>query len=287
MEICKTIEQFRRVLKDARAAGRSIGLAPTMGNLHAGHASLIDRAAADRHFVAVTIFVNPTQFGPTEDFASYPRTPQEDLELCRGHGASVVFMPSVQEMYPDKALTTVRVAELTKGLCGRARPGHFEGVCTVVAKLFNIAQPDAAYFGQKDAQQAAVISRMIKDLNFPIRMVICPIVREPDGLAMSSRNRYLSPQERSQAPQLFAALELARAMIEEAVANASAVTNAMRKQLSAAAPLGQIDYVEQVDPESLMSVETIEKRVLIALAVKFPSVRLIDNMLVDPPGKKG
>jgi pantoate--beta-alanine ligase len=258
-----------------------------MGNLHAGHASLIDRAAADGHFVAVTIFVNPTQFGPGEDFARYPRTPTEDLELCRGHGAAAVFMPTVDEMYGEKGVTTVSVASLTGGLCGRSRPGHFDGVCTVVAKLFNIAGPEAAYFGQKDAQQCAVIARMIADLNFPIRMVICPTVREADGLTLSSRNRYLSPAERQQAPQLYAALKLAASMVPQGTTDANRLAAAIADHLARLAPLGKIEYVEIVNPHSLSPVQQVDRPVLAALAVRFDSARLIDNMRVEPEPSGG
>ena len=284
MDVCQTIEAFRGVLGQARRAGRTIGLVPTMGNLHAGHASLVDRAAADGHFVAVTIFVNPTQFGPAEDYARYPRTPEADLVLCRQHGAAAAFMPSVQEMYPQDArsLTAVRVDALAAGLCGRTRPGHSQGVCTVVAKLFHIAQPDAAYFGQKDAQQSAIIARMIEDLNFPIRLVVCPTVREADGLAMSSRNRYLSPAERAQAADLHAALKLAASAIAAGQTAPAEVIEAMRAHLARRAPLGRVEYIEIVNPRSLQVVQVIDGPVLVALAVRFGGARLIDNMQVDP-----
>lgn len=282
MEICQSIESFRQILADARRDGRTIGLVPTMGNLHAGHASLIARAAADGHFAAVTIFVNPTQFGPGEDFARYPRTPEEDLELCRRHGAAAVFMPTVEEMYGEKGLTTVHIAGLTAGLCGRSRVGHFDGVCTVVAKLFNIAQPDAAYFGQKDAQQCAVIAQMVRDLNFPLRMVICPTVRESDGLAISSRNRYLASEERSQAAQLHAALQLAQTMVLQGVTDAAALVAAVREHLASRAPLGAIEYVEIVNPQTLAPVQQVDRPALAALAVRFGGARLIDNVLLEP-----
>jgi pantoate--beta-alanine ligase len=287
METCETIERIRQVVAEARKAGRSIGVVPTMGALHAAHASLIDAAVRDGHFVVVSIFVNPTQFGPNEDLAQYPRTPDADLALCRLHSADAVFMPSVEEMYPRKGLTTVSVAELTGVLCGRSRPGHFAGVCTVVAKLFNIVQPDAAYFGRKDAQQAVVIARMIEDLDMPVRMVVCPIVREPDGLAMSSRNRRLTVQDRKQAAQLYAALQLGAERIRQAIAKGGRADpreaiQAMRDHLARHAPLGQADYVEIVDPQTLQSVQEVRGGVLLALAVRFASARLIDNLLVEP-----
>jgi pantoate--beta-alanine ligase len=286
METCESILAFKNTLAAARRGGRTIGLVPTMGNLHAGHASLIDRAVADGHFVAATLFVNPTQFGPGEDYARYPRTPQEDLELCRRHGVAVIFMPPVEGMYPEQGLTTVHVAELTTGLCGRSRPGHFDGVSTVVAKLFNIAAPEAAYFGQKDAQQVAVITRMVHDLNFPLRMVVCPTVREEDGLAMSSRNRYLSGPQRPQAAQLYAALKLAQAMAAQGQADAQTLIAAMRKHLETHAPLGQLEYAEIVNPQSLAPVQRIDRPALAALAVRFEGARLIDNTLVEVGPRK-
>ena len=286
MQVCKTIAEIRQDVRGARQAGRTIGLVPTMGALHDGHTSLIDAAVADGHFVVATIFINPTQFGPDEDLASYPTTGQADLTVCERHGASAVFVPTVREMYPRQGLTTVNVADLTQGLCGRSRPSHFAGVCTVVAKLFNIVAPDAAYFGEKDAQQAIVLARMVEDLNFPIRLVVRPTVRLADGLAMSSRNQHLTKAQRAQAPQLHKALELAAECIARGQRESARVIEAMRSHLTAKAPLGQPDYVEIVDPETLAGVETIDRPVLVALAVRFGRARLIDNMLVDPAEQK-
>ncbi|NQU74817.1 MAG: pantoate--beta-alanine ligase [Planctomycetes bacterium] len=283
MEIFKTIAEVRRVVAAARETGRTIGMVPTMGALHGGHASLIDAAVADGHFVVVTIFVNPTQFALGEDFDKYPRTPQVDIAECERHGASAVFMPAVTEMYPRRELTTITVSELTESLCGRRRSGHFAGVCTVVAKLLNIVGSDAAYFGQKDAQQAVVVRRMVTDLNFPTRLVVCPIVREADGLAMSSRNRYLSPAERAQAPQLYASLLLVAKEIARGLSLSGVAVQIIRRHLAENAPLGEVDYVEIVDPDTLQAVEIMDRPVLIALAVRFGRTRLIDNMLVDPP----
>ena len=286
MELCRTISEVRQVVAAARKAGRTIGVAPTMGALHAGHASLIDAAVRDGHFVVVTIFVNPLQFGPREDLAKYPRSPQADLALCASHGAGAVFHPSVEEVYPRPTLITVAVPSLAEGLCGRSRPTHFAGVCVVVSKLFNIVLPEAAYFGQKDAQQAAIIRRMAEDLNFPVRVVVCPIVREGDGLAMSSRNVYLTADQRSQAPTLCASLQMAARRIGQGSAPASEVQAGMRELLARQAPLGEVDYIEIVDPGTLQPVEMIDQPVLIALAVKFGATRLIDNLVVDVPSPR-
>lgn len=283
MEICRTIAEIRQAVRAARSRGRSIGLAPTMGALHAGHASLIHASVADGHFTVVSIFVNPAQFGPQEDFGKYPRTFEADAALCEACGANAIFAPPVDQMYSAETATTVRVAGLTEGLCGRSRPGHFDGVCTIVAKLFNIVGPDVAYFGQKDAQQAAVIRRMAADLDFPLEIRVCPIVREPDGLAMSSRNVYLSAAERAQAPALHGALQLAAERIASGLTDPQAVAEAMRAHLAEAAPMGQVDYIEIVDPASLRRVEVIAAAVLIALAVRLGRARLIDNLRVDAP----
>ncbi len=282
MDICNTIDDLRRRVRLARSTGRTIGLVPTMGALHAGHASLVDASVAEGHFTVVTIFVNPTQFGPTEDLAKYPRTLEADLELCHAHGAGAVFAPSVEEMYPEPGRTVVHVSGLTEGLCGADRPGHFDGVCTVVAKLFHIAMPDAAYFGQKDAQQAAVIRRMVRDLDFPLEVRVCPIVREGDGLALSSRNRYLSAQERAQAPALHEALQTAAARARGGVRSAEQLAGAIRDTLAERAPLGELDYVAVVAPDTLEPVEAVAAPVLLAVAVRFASARLIDNLRVDP-----
>lgn len=283
MELCRTIDEVRGAVRAARAAGRTIGCVPTMGALHEGHAALIDASVGDGHFTVVTIFVNPTQFGPNEDFARYPRTPEQDLQLCAAHGAAAVFMPPVAEMYPRDALTTVSVARLADWLCGASRPGHFAGVCTVVTKLFHIVLPDAAYFGQKDAQQAAIIRRMARDLDFPVEIVVRPTVREPDGLAKSSRNVYLTPEQREQAPSLHGALQHAARLIAEGQTDAAAIVQAMRADLRERAPDGEVDYVAIVDPDELQPVEQVAGPVLIALAVRFGRTRLIDNILVDAP----
>ncbi len=254
---------------------------PTMGALHAGHASLMDLAAAETDFVVVSIFVNPTQFAPSEDLAAYPRTPREDADLCREHKVDLILAPSVQEIYGGGSATEVTVKSLSATLCGRSRPTHFAGVCTIVAKLFNIVQPSTAFFGAKDFQQVAIIRRMVNDLNFPLVVRLCPTVREADGLAMSSRNKYLSPEERQQAPALYEALKLAGQMIRRDRPPVSKVIEAMRAHLSARATLGAIDYIQIVDPSELTDLQRTDRPVLIALAVKFGKARLIDNMLVD------
>jgi pantoate--beta-alanine ligase len=307
MNSVQKIEDVRLAVADAWAAGKDICLVPTMGALHAGHASLIDAAVGkmgsvpiylkrDRpsfSFVVVSVFVNPTQFGPTEDLAKYPRTPEKDLELCRKHGADLVFMPTAQTMYgcqdmatnnvamPPIQMTEITVKALSGSLCGRSRPVHFAGVCTVVAKLFNIVQPDRAFFGAKDFQQATIIRRMTADLNFPIEIVVCPTVREPDGLAMSSRNAYLSDDHRRQAPALHQSLALGRDLILREHPPVATVVAAMREHLAVAAPDGVVDYLEIVDPETLCSVEMTDNPVVIAMAVKLGATRLIDNIAVD------
>lgn len=286
MKICHTIEEIRSVVRAARQAGRTVGEVPTMGALHEGHASLIRAAVADGHFVVVTIFVNPTQFGPNEDYAKYPRTLDADVKLCGEAGAEAVFAPSVQEMYPQPSATSVTVAGLSDKLCGRSRPGHFAGVCLVVSKLFHIVGPDVAYFGQKDAQQAAVLQRMAADLNFPLQVKVCPIVREADGLAMSSRNVYLGMEERRQAAALHGSLRLAESLIGQGRLQTGEIIEAMREHLRKNAPLGEVDYIEVVDPSTLEDVERVEAAVLIALAVRFGKTRLIDNLRVDSPARK-
>ena len=282
MKVAKTIDEIRRLVANARAGGAEIvGLVPTMGALHEGHYSLIDAARQQCDFVVVSIFVNPTQFAPNEDFRNYPRPVENDLSGCESHGVDAIFAPSAGEMYPDGFAATVNVAGLSDTMEGHSRPGHFDGVCTVVAKLFNIVGPDVAYFGAKDYQQSAVIRKMVADLDMPLRIAVCPIVREADGLAMSSRNAYLDDAERAQSPALYESLRLAEQIIHKGERTAAEVIESVRSLLADNAPLGEIDYVAIVDPDSLAAVEEIEDDVVIALAVKFPSARLIDNMRVD------
>ena len=280
MNVAETIEEVRSMVADARKSGARVGLVPTMGALHEGHLSLID-AAAECDCVVVSIFVNPTQFGPGEDLEGYPREPDTDLAACEDHGADLVFMPQTDVMYGRSAKTEVSVGQLATTLCGRSRPTHFAGVCTVVAKLLNIVQPDRAYFGAKDFQQVVIIRRMVEDLDFPVEIVRCPTVREPDGLALSSRNEYLSPEERAQAPALARSLQLAERRIRDSAPSADEVTGLIREHLADAAPTGRIDYVQIVDPETLADVEQTTPPVLVALAVGFGRARLIDNVLVD------
>jgi len=275
-----TITEIRAALDEARSRGASVGLVPTMGALHEGHLSLIRAARAQNDVVVVSIFVNPTQFGANEDLAKYPRDLERDRLLCEEAGAHLIFSPEPGEMYAEPYSTWVDVEGLTGGLCGRSRPGHFRGVCTVVTKLLNICQPHQAYFGEKDAQQLAVIKRMTRNLDMRVRIVPCPTVREPDGLAMSSRNARLTPEHRAQAPVLYRALTAAKDLVLAGEQDAAQLDAAVRTIL-AEAPAGEIDYVEIVDADDLTPVDHIEGETLIALAVRFGDVRLIDNMRVS------
>ncbi len=275
--------QVARTITEARAIRRALpgtwGFVPTMGYLHEGHLSLVRRARAENDHVAVSIFVNPTQFGPHEDYNRYPRDLERDLRLLEPLGVDLVFAPPVEEMYPPGFQTWVVVEEVTRPLEGAARPGHFRGVATVVTKLFNIIQPDRAYFGQKDAQQAVVIRRMVQDLNIPVEIVVCPTVREPDGLAMSSRNTYLSPEERRAATVLFRALQAAKARYEQGERDAERLRAIMREVIQAE-PLARLDYVSVADPETLQELSRVEDRALLSLAVYIGKTRLIDNILL-------
>ncbi|WP_322802184.1 pantoate--beta-alanine ligase [Thermoflexus sp.] len=275
--------QVARTIAEARAIRRALpgtwGFVPTMGYLHDGHLSLVRRARAENDHVAVSIFVNPTQFGPHEDYNRYPRDLERDLQLLTPLGVDLVFAPPVEEMYPPGFQTWVVVEEVSRPLEGAARPGHFRGVATVVTKLFNIIQPDRAYFGQKDAQQAVVIRRMVQDLNIPVEIVVCPTVREPDGLAMSSRNTYLGPEERRAATVLFRALQAAKARYEEGERDAERLRAVMREVIQAE-PLARLDYVSVADPETLQELSRVEDRALLSLAVYIGKTRLIDNILL-------
>ncbi|MWP62922.1 pantoate--beta-alanine ligase [Gilliamella sp. Pas-s25] len=278
MNVVTTIGQVREQVKAWRQAGYSIGLVPTMGYLHEGHQSLMTAAKKDNQQVIVTIFVNPIQFGPSEDLASYPRDLERDKIACEKMGVDLIFCPTASEMYDANFNSYVDVNGLTDALCGKRRPGHFKGVCTVVTKLFNITQPHRAYFGQKDAQQLAVIKRMVSDLNFDIEIIGCPIVREADGLAKSSRNSYLSECERSAAVCLYQAIECANAMIKQGEKSVTVITKAMHN-LIVNQPLAKIDYIEFVDLASLTSVDMLEQDSLCALAVYIGKTRLIDNFI--------
>ncbi len=283
MQIVKTIEELRPIIKGWRKEGLSVGLVPTMGYLHEGHKSLIVKAVSENDKVVVSDFVNPTQFGANEDLSSYPRDIDRDATLCEAAGASLIFHPEPEEMYAPDNCTFVDMSKLTKGLCGKTRPSHFSGVCTVVSKLFHIVTPDQAYFGEKDAQQLAVIRRMVRDMNFDIKIVGCPIVREEDGLAMSSRNTYLNQEERQAALILHKSLTLGENMIKAGERDAIKVKNAIIKNIETE-PLAQIDYVEVVDAETLEPVESIENSILVATAVYIGKTRLIDNFSKDLEG---
>ena len=279
-EVICTVRQMQRFADRARSDGRCIGLVPTMGSLHEGHLSLIRRAGALADVVVVSVFVNPTQFGLGEDFDRYPRDLDRDCRLVEEAGGHVVFAPSADEMYPPGFATRVRVDRLTETLCGLSRPGHFEGVTTVVAKLLAATKPHAAVFGQKDAQQAIVVQRMVRDLNVDVQIVVSPTVREEDGLALSSRNIYLSAGERADAVVLYQCLELAKALIRDGERNASRIVEEMSRRIQAK-PSARIDYVAIVDTELLEPMGTLSGRVLIALAVYIGKTRLIDNAVVD------
>ena len=281
MKLVKTVAELQAIVKEVKRSGRTIGLVPTMGALHEGHASLIRAAHAENDFTIVSDFVNPTQFGPTEDLDAYPRTLDHDCELAEAMGADVLFAPSPKEMYPNKDMTWVEVTgDITKVLCGRTRPIHFRGVATVVSKLFNLAQPDKAYFGQKDAQQAQVLKRMVKDLFFPLEIRVMPIVREEDGLAKSSRNVYLSPEERKAAVILNLALKKAEAAFAAGERN-SAKLVALTADMIRTEPMSNIDYVEMYQLPELTEAEAeITTDHLLAVAVKFGTTRLIDNVVL-------
>ena len=278
MQVFDTVSGLRKFLAAHRAAGKRIGLVPTMGYLHAGHLSLVQAARHECDVVVMSIFVNPKQFGPQEDLATYPRDMVGDLRQAREAGVDAVFAPGVEEMYPPGFLTEVRVHELTAPLCGAARPGHFNGVTTVVAKLFNIVGPDRAYFGQKDYQQVTVIRKMATDLHLPLEVITCPTVREPDGLALSSRNAYLNPAERQAALVLWRALCLAAERLAQGERQGAGLA-AMLRDCIAQEPLARIDYVAVVDPDTLREVERLSGTVLVALAVYVGKTRLIDNAL--------
>jgi pantoate--beta-alanine ligase len=280
--ITTTIDETRRAVAAARSSKKRIGLVPTMGALHAGHVSLIRAARSETDYVAVTVFVNPTQFGPKEDLSRYPRPFENDVKICADENVDLIFHPTPAIMYSPTFETYVEVHELQKGLCGASRPGHFRGVATVVLKLFNILQPDVAYFGQKDAQQARILMQMVRDLDVPVEMRVCPIVREPDGLALSSRNVYLDAEQRQNAKVLHRALQKMRDRIEAGERDANALLAEARAMIEATAG-ARIDYLSIVDFERLQPMTRLHGKVLIALAVFFGATRLIDNILIDVP----
>lgn len=279
MKIVSTVEEVREQVKAWKKEGYTIGFVPTMGYLHEGHASLMD-AAGENDKVVVSIFVNPMQFGPNEDLASYPRDLEHDAKVCEEHGVDLIFHPTPEEMYGDNFYTYVDMNTLTQELCGLSRPVHFRGVCTVVCKLFHIVTPDHAYFGQKDAQQLAVIKRMVKDLNMPLTVHGCPIVREEDGLAKSSRNTYLSPEERKAALVLSRSIFLGKEMVEKGERDCKKIIAAMTAEIEKE-PLAKIDYVKMVDLTTMQQITTIEHGVLAAIAVFIGKTRLIDNFMVE------
>ncbi|MBQ8132877.1 MAG: pantoate--beta-alanine ligase [Clostridia bacterium] len=280
MKIVTTIKEVREEVKQWRKEGLSVGLVPTMGYLHEGHASLIKRAVQENDRVIVSDFVNPTQFGPNEDLESYPRDLERDAKLCSDEGAALIFNPSAAEMYFPDFSTYVNMTGPSDELCGKSRPIHFRGVCTVVSKLFNIATPDRAYFGQKDAQQLAVIKRMVRDLNFDIEIVGCPIIREEDGLAKSSRNTYLSEDERKAAVILHKALEEGKALILGGEKSAAAVIEKITSIIESE-PLAKVDYVQVVSFPDITVIDTTEGDILAAVAVYIGKTRLIDNFIIE------
>lgn len=283
MEIVKTIPEARIHLAKARGKGLSIGFVPTMGYLHDGHVALIRCARSECGYVVVSIFVNPMQFGPNEDYLTYPRDLGRDAHLAKEAGADLIFAPEAQEMYPPDFATSVDVAGLGDVLCGASRPGHFRGVATVVVKLLNIVQPHRAYFGEKDAQQLVIIRRLVSDLNIPVKVIGVPTVREPDGLALSSRNIYLSPEERRIAPVLYKALQSAEEAIERGERSASAISALISAEIGKQ-PIIRTEYIEVVDLQTLQPLHTLKGRVLIAVAARLGKARLIDNIALEIEG---
>ena len=279
MQIAATVAEARAAIARLRSQGRTVGLVPTMGALHAGHISLVRAARAACDAVVASIFVNPTQFGPNEDFSRYPRTFEADCDLLRAEGVEVLFAPATAEMYPPGATTVVEVEKISDRLDGVSRPGHFRGVATIVAKLFNIIAPDKAFFGQKDAAQVAVLRRMVRDLNFNLELVVCPTVREPDGLAMSSRNRYLSPEDRQCALALSRALRAIEKRSAAGVLDAAALIQTGLATL-AGEPGIRLDYLSVVDPETLEDLASVQDGALVAVAAWVGPARLIDNTLI-------
>lgn len=284
MRIVHTIREVREFVREQRQQGRLVGFIPTMGYLHEGHMSLVKASKEQCGATVMSIFVNPLQFGPNEDFDRYPRDLERDAKLAEEGGVDLIFAPSVDEMYPNgkgTSLTHVDVEQVTTGLCGASRPGHFRGVATVVAKLLNIVQPDKAFFGLKDAQQVAVIQQMVHDLNLPVDIVPCPTLREADGLAMSSRNVYLTPEQREQALVLSRSLRAAEELVAEGERDVERLTKIIREMIEEQ-PLADIDYVQIVGMPDLGPITTLEKKALLALAVRFGKTRLIDNTILTP-----
>ena len=308
MKIVEKIKELRKIVSEAKRAGKTVGFVPTMGALHEGHYSLIKAAKEQTDFVVVSIFVNPAQFAPTEDIDRYPRMLDADTAGCKKFGVDIVFAPAAAEMYPvrdnksgksdlkssgaaskaivsngmypQQSLSWVNVEKLAETLCGKSRPGHFRGVATVCAKLFNIVQPDVVFFGQKDAQQSLIIQRLVADLNMPLKVVVCPTIREKDGLAMSSRNRYLSKEERKDAALLYAVLQEAEVLISAGLRDSRKIIGEMEKIINLSSRT-KIDYISVLDAQTLEEVNGVKGRILIALAVKIGSARLIDNIVLN------
>ncbi len=280
-KVIRSVRQMQQAAEGFRTRQKRIGLVPTMGYLHEGHCSLIQQAARRADQVVVSLFVNPTQFGPKEDFKSYPTSFDRDLEVVNSSGGTIVFAPTAHEMYPLGSRTSITVGKLSEHLCGARRPGHFEGVATIVAKLFNAVIPHFAVFGQKDAQQLGIIRRMVQDLNMGVEIVSAPTVREVDGLAKSSRNTYLDPQERQQAAVLFQALQEAREMVCAGEKEVKAVLGAIKQKVRSK-PRADVEYISAVDPAEFQPVEQLTGTVLLALAVRFGNARLIDNLILNP-----
>ena len=279
--LIRTARDMREASEAIRKKGLRLGFVPTMGALHEGHLSLVAQARADGHTVVASVYVNPLQFGPREDFGAYPRDLEKDARLLAGAGTAILFAPAEGEVHLPHHRTAIEVAGMQDVLCGRSRPGHFRGVCTVVAKLFQIVQPQAAYFGEKDAQQLRIIRRMIRDLHFDVTIVGCPTVRAEDGLALSSRNAYLSPEERRAAPVIHRSLQGAATRVRAGERDVTRLVEGVRAAI-AAEPLGRIDYVEAVDDETLGPVEVLDRPILLAVAVFFGRARLIDNIVIRP-----
>jgi len=278
--VVTTVNEIRKIIKQKRQEGKTVGLVPTMGYFHQGHLSLMEQAREHTDFVVVSLFVNPTQFGPGEDFETYPRDLEKDKKMAEGEKVDVIFAPSAEEMYPKEFSTSVIVERLTEGLCGRRRPGHFQGVTTVVSKLFNSVMPDKAFFGQKDGQQFLVIKRMVEDLNIPVEMVAVSTVREKDGLAMSSRNSYLDAEQRKAAVILYRSLCRASESIKDGERDADNIIAEIQQVLKSE-PLAKVEYVEIRDRVSLSEMREIKGKIIIALAVRIGQTRLIDNFMLD------
>ncbi len=280
MKVYKSISSLIKKVREVKKQGYKIGLVPTMGFLHEGHMSLIRKARKDTDYVIVSIFVNPAQFGPKEDFKRYPRAIKRDLMLCEKEGADIIFTPEAKEMYPKDYATYVSVEKITDKLCGASRPGHFRGVSTVVAKLFNITMPDVAYFGQKDAQQAIIIKRMADDLNMSVEIKVMPVVREKDGLAMSSRNVYLNRKERGRAQSIYKSLKSAKELFNEGERDSKKIINKIKRVINNQ-PDAKIDYAAIVDAKDLRDIKKISGEALVAVAVKIGKTRLIDNIILN------